>query len=100
MRRFTFKISSDKSKPSQTVSIIPGHGFNWVVDKWGYQIYKLTYDASQTIFRKYTDWAPHDLAVAEDKNIGLITYPGGGMYEIFDLSTGILIKNSFAISRP
>ena len=103
-KRYNYYITlvgtDSESKPSPVVSIIPGKGYNWVVDKYGYQILKLTYDAGHTILQIFTDWFPFDMAVAKEKSIGLITYPEAGKYEIINLNTGSIINSSFAIARP
>jgi hypothetical protein len=74
-----------ESKPSNTVSIVPGPGEVWIVDKWGFQVVHTTYDVEHVIASYYTNWPPTDMAIAEDFQRGLILYNDAGMMEGIDL---------------
>ncbi len=65
-----------ESRPSEKVSINPGPGFNWIVDKWGYQIIKTTYDLEHKILFYDTDWPPTNMALSKDLGVGVILYLG------------------------
>jgi len=73
----TFHSEDVESLPSNIVKTTPGPGYNWIVDKWGYQVVKTTYDARQTIIRYFTDWLPFDIAIDPNNDIALITMPTG-----------------------
>jgi len=80
----TIQGVSDESLPSNEVSITPGQGYNWIVDKWGYQVYKTTYDNQYSMKRFYTDWSPQDIAIDPDRNVALITQPAGRRMDIIE----------------
>jgi hypothetical protein len=77
-----------ESNPSLTVSAVPGPGYNWIVDWYGYEVLKLTYDLQKVLVRFYTNWPPEDIAVAKDFGTGLILYPSAGMIEKISLESG------------
>jgi len=91
---------NQESKPSNTVSITPGPGYNWVVDKWGFQIIKTTYDAEHLVLYYYTNYPPSDMAVAKPFRIGLITFPSAGLVEVIGLINGDLIETIDQITYP
>jgi hypothetical protein len=76
-----------ESKPSNTVSIVPGPGEVWIVDKWGYQLVHTTYDVEHVIGRYLTNWPPTDCAIAGDLNTGLILYNEYGIIEGIELAS-------------
>ena len=76
-----------ESSPSNKVSITPGPGFNWIVDNWGYQIIKTTYDAKYKMEYYFTDWRPEDIAIDAENNIALITQPTGRRIDIIKTQT-------------
>lgn len=73
-----------ESSPSNFVHITPGHGYNWIADKWGYQIIKTTYDARYKILHYFTDWMPADIAIDPQNNLALITQPVGNKIVILN----------------
>ena len=73
----TIQGVSSESSPSNKLSITPGQGYNLIVDKWGYQIYKTTYDNKYSMKRFYTDWSPQDIAIDPERKVALITQPAG-----------------------
>jgi hypothetical protein len=77
-----------ESNPSHTVSAIAGSGYNWIVDWYGFEIIKLTYDLQKVLVRFYTSWPPVDMAVAKEFGTGLILYPGAGVIEKINLENG------------
>ncbi len=87
----TIQGESSESSPSNTISITPGRGYNWIVDKWGYQIFKITYDAQYSMERYYTDWTPQDIAIDPERNVALITQPIGKRMDIIETSEANLI---------
>lgn len=88
----TIQGQSSVSAPSNIVSITPGQGYNWVVDKWGYQVLKLTYDAQYQIARYLTDWTPQDIAIDSKTNTALITMPHGNRMDIIDATSAELFN--------
>ena len=70
-----------ESKPSNRETIYPGPGLNWIVDRWGYQVVKTTYDLAHPIFYYNTNWPPSNLAVSTDLNESLILYLDAGRIE-------------------
>ncbi|TFG98134.1 MAG: hypothetical protein E4H13_10185, partial [Calditrichales bacterium] len=70
-----------ESRPSAPVSITPGPGINWVADRWGYQVLRMTYDAAHTISIYETSWPPGGIAVSRKLGIAVIIYPGNGIVE-------------------
>jgi DNA-binding beta-propeller fold protein YncE len=94
-----------ESSPSNIVSITPGPGYNWIVDNWGYQVIKSTYDAKYKIDEYYTDWRPQDIAIDSENNIALITQPTGGRIDIINTQTArrdtfFTSGNRFFIDHP
>jgi hypothetical protein len=94
-----------ESAPSNSVSITPGPGYNWIVDKWGYQVFKTTYDAQYQLERYYTDWTPQDIAIDSERNTALITQPVGQRMDIINtIGVGLmatLTNNDFSsIEHP
>ncbi len=89
----TVRGTDIESQPSGTVSITPGPGLNWIVDKWGYQILKTTYDVEHTILTYETNWPPTDMALSKDIGTAVILYQGSGTVEEIDLSGGF--KNRY-----
>lgn len=73
--------SGMESRPSNTVTIKPGPGLNWIVDKWGMQLIRTTYDMEHTIFEITTNWPPTDMAVSRAINRGVVLYLINGMVE-------------------
>ncbi len=84
----TVRGNDIESQPSEKVSITPGPGLNWIVDKWGYQIIKTTYDVEHTILTYETNWPPTDMALSKDIGTAIILYQGSGTVEEIDLSGG------------
>ncbi len=89
-----------ESKPSETVSTVPGPGFNWVVDRHGYQIMKFTYDAEHRIFRMDTPPVPEDIAIIKEKNIGMVIFSVSGLMESFNTVTGGWLEQFEEIRHP
>jgi len=63
-----------ESRPSKNVRISPGPGYIWIVDKWGYQIIKTTYDLQKQILFYDTDSPPTNMALSKDLGVGIILY--------------------------
>jgi len=77
-----------ESSPLSIVTTTPGPGFIWIVDKYGYQVIKTTYDAQFKLFHYYTDWIPSDIAIDGQNNKALITQPAGKEFVIINSATG------------
>ena len=97
---FTITGESGESKPSAVQSTIPGPGYNWIVDKWGYQIFKTSYDTRHLILRCNRSLPPQDMAIAREYNLALLTYIYDSVVEIVDLATGEIVNQLFTISTP
>ena len=89
-----------ESKPSATVSAVPGNGYNWIVDQSGFEIVKLTYDLQTPLIRFYTNMRPRDMAVSKNKNKGLILFPGFGEIHQINLENGEVESVIEGISHP
>jgi len=84
----TINGETEESFPTKMVSIIPGPGEIWILDRYLWDINKLNYDLSSIAFRKVAIWRPENLALATELNMALVTYPQFSDLEIFDLTTG------------
>ncbi len=89
-----------ESKPSNTVSIVPGPGNVWIVDKWGFQLVYSTYDVEHVISNYFTNWPPTDLAIATDLQKGLILYDNYGTIEGFDMTSMKSLIQITTITHP
>lgn len=94
-----------ESSPSPTVSIRPGPGYNWIVDKWGYQVVKATYDCNYFLLSYYTDWMPADIAADPENKIAVITEPLDSKIEIInteslELLASLTNNDEFFIDYP
>lgn len=87
-QRYTYYLtiqgSRSESIPSRQLTTIPGPGYNWVLEKWSYQLRKLSYDCNYVIDYFYTTWNPLDFAITPDRRYGLITYAFGQVMEKID----------------
>jgi hypothetical protein len=103
-KKYSYQItligSGIESNPSPIVSIVPGPGFNWIVDKWGFQILKTTYDTEHVMQRFYTPWPPTDMAIGTNNIIGVILYGANEQLEIIRLDTGNNLKSIYTIKYP
>jgi hypothetical protein len=97
---FTIHGNRSESKPSSIISNIPGPGYNWIVDKWGYQLFKTSYDTRYVILRENKMSAPQDMAIAKEYGLSLVTYTSDSMIELIDLSTGEVLDQLLNITRP
>ncbi len=75
-----------ESSPSENVSISPGPGFIWIVDKWGFQIVKTTYDLQNQIVSYDTDWPPTNMALSKELGVGLVLYLSSNTIEKINLN--------------
>jgi hypothetical protein len=89
-----------ESKPSAVVSAVPGYGYNWVVDRSGFEILKLTYDLQTPLIRFYTNMRPRDMAVSKNRNKGLILFPSFGEIHQINLESGKIEAVIEGISHP
>jgi hypothetical protein len=89
-----------ESKSSNIVSIVPGPGEVWIVDKWGYQLVHSTYDVEHVVANYYTNWPPTDLALAASLQKGLILYNDYGIIEGFDMLSRESLTQITTITHP
>ena len=79
-----------ESRPSETVSVTPGPGFNWIVDETSFQIRKLSYDLSYTFLAYDTYPAmPTDMAISQELQTGVILYNRYSRIEEIDFSANV-----------
>lgn len=89
-----------ESKPSPTVSTVPGPGHYWMVDKWGYQLVKTTYDVRTKISAILTDWPPSDMAIDSENGNIVSTFTLGNTVNVYDSETSELRKSFQNLNRP
>ena len=79
-----------ESRPSEPVSVTPGPGFNWIVDKSSSQIRKVSYDLSYTfvVYDTYPN-LPTDMAVSNSLETGVVLYNTSSRIEEIDLSANV-----------
>jgi len=99
---YFIKVASGylESRPSETVSVTPGPGYNWIVDETSFQIRKTSYDLSYTflIYDTYPGM-PTDMAVSNELETGVILYNRSGVIQEIDFSANL--KNQYeAIKSP
>ena len=73
-----------ESQPSNTVTIKPGPGINWIVDRLGYQLLRTTYDCQHIIRKIETNYAPYDMAFSNGLGRGVVLYLYSGLVEVKD----------------
>jgi len=88
-----------ESQPSQTVSITPGPGYNWIVDTENFEIIKTTYDTEHIISTYSTSWPPTDIAVSSAADAVIVLYLRYGIVEKLDL-TGNFVAGYEQIAYP
>jgi hypothetical protein len=91
---------TSESNPSKTVTITPGPGYNWILDRWDYQLLKTTYDVEHIIKRYNLDWPPSDFAIAPDTGIAVIVYVLGSLVEKIDTKNNVRIEAIYELKRP
>jgi hypothetical protein len=89
-----------ESRPSEIVSTVPGRGFNWVLDRSGFEILKFTYDFQTLLIRHLANIRPQDMAVSDKSNRGLILYPAFGEIQVINLESGEIEDVIETISHP
>ncbi|MCB0280948.1 MAG: hypothetical protein KDF60_00080 [Calditrichaeota bacterium] len=89
---------TEESYPTQVKSITPGPGNIWMLDRYLWDIVKLSYDLSAVSIRKAGAWRPENMAMSE--KIGLITYPVFRYLEIFNLENGRTIDGNLNLRSP
>jgi len=101
----TIQGMDNESLPSNIVSITPGRGYNWIVDKKGYQIVKTTYDTQYKILDYITVWKPEDIAIDTLNSKALITQPTGKRIDLIntqnaDQETYFTNEDRYFIDHP
>jgi hypothetical protein len=94
----TINGETEESYPTKTVSITPGPGSVWMLDRYLWEIVKLSYDLSSTAIRKAGAWRPENLELGE--KVGLITYPTFRYLEIFNTDNGNIIDGNSNLRSP
>lgn len=94
----TINGETEESYPTQIKSITPGPGNIWMLDRYLWDIVKLSYDLSAVSLRKAGAWRPENMAMS--KKIGLITYPVFRYLEIFNLENGRTIDGNLNLRSP
>jgi hypothetical protein len=83
-----------ESRPSESVKVTPGPGFNWIVDQYSSQIRKTSYDLTYTfVVYNTSPHRPTDMAVSQSLATGVILYTSSSRIEEIDLSANL--KNTY-----
>jgi hypothetical protein len=79
-----------ESRPSESVTVTPGPGFNWIVDETSFQVRKLSYDLSYT-FLAYDTYPgmPTDMAISTELATGVILFNRFSKVQEIDLSANL-----------
>jgi hypothetical protein len=91
---------TNESNPSKIVSITPGPGYNWILDRWDYQLIKTTYDTEHMLKIYNLDWPPSDFAIAREAGVAVIVYVLGNLVEKYDTKQNIRLEATYEIPRP
>ena len=94
----TINGETEESYPTKPISITPGPGSIWILDRYLWEISKLSYDLSSVSIRKAGAWRPENMAFGD--RIGLITYPTYRYLEIFNLNNGNIIDGNINLKSP
>jgi len=84
----TIQGENSESPPSPKVKVTPGPLSFWILDRWGLNIFKTTYDLRHKRITKFAVWIPENLAFDTKNNLALVTYPQYRFAEIFDQYSG------------
>jgi DNA-binding beta-propeller fold protein YncE len=102
--RYSYNLTliggANESNPSKTVSIIPGPGYNWILDRGGYQLIKTTYDAEHVIKIYDRDWPPSDMAIDPESGIVVIVHAIGSLIEKLDTKNNVRLEAYNDATRP
>jgi hypothetical protein len=96
----TYSGQESESRPSFSISVTPGPGSIWLLDKGDEYLRRLSYDLQHTLSRRYMVWYPECLAVDPNWKYGLITYPAWRYAEIFRISDNQLLSEATGLRRP
>lgn len=92
--------ADNESVPSKKISTLPGPGNYWILDLGAYNILAYTYDLQHTIYSKYAVFPPSSMALADDNQLGLITYTRSHYIEIFSRANSQTIAGFDLINYP
>ena len=100
--QYYIKIQGEESEspPSRILKVTPGPVAFYMLDRWNYSIYKLSYDLEQILFTRYTNWSPENLAFDSSEDLVLVTYPQLSYFEIFSRKTGLTELSSTKLAKP
>lgn len=96
----TIQGENSESPPTRPLQVTPGPASYWVLDRFGLNIYKLTYDLRHKLVTKYAVWIPENLALNTNNQLALVTYPQYRFAEIFKTNAGISIIGFTQFRHP
>ena len=96
----TIQGKDDESPPTRNIVVTPGPLSFWILDRYGLNMYRTTYDLRHTRLTKYAVWIPEDLSVDPIHNRVLVTYPQYRFAEIFDETGGKTEINLSQFDHP
>jgi len=100
--RYYLRIQgADSESPRSTiVQTVPGPFRVWILDRWNFYIYYLTYDLRHVIRTQYAVWRPQSMCRDEANQTAVITYPGYHYLELFRLADGTLLSGFDDLKYP
>ncbi len=90
----------NESPPTKILKVTPGPLSFFVLDYWGYALYKLTYDVQHILSTRYTTWRPENLAFDPSGDLVMITYPQLHYYDIISLYSNSTVLSGTEFNRP
>lgn len=96
----TIQGESTESPPTAVLKVTPGPLSFWILDRFGFNIFKTTYDLQHKRLTKYALWIPENLTFDPRHNLVLVTYPQYRFAEIFDGQSGITKVNLDEFTHP
>ena len=90
----------NESPPTKVLQVTPGPLKFYILDYWGFAIYKLTYDVQHILSTRYTSWMPENLALDPAGNWAMITYPQLHYYDVYSRRSGSTELSGTEFNRP
>jgi hypothetical protein len=90
----------NESPPSKILRITPGPLSFFVLDRWAFALYQLTYDVQHILSTRYTTWSPENIALDSSEDLIMITYPQLRYYDIFSRNLKTIILSGSEFNRP
>jgi|GEM_PF-3216046 len=96
----TIQGENSESPPTRSLQVTPGPASHWVLDRFGLNIFKLTYDLRHKQVTKYAVWIPENLALNPGDQVAVVTYPQYRFVEIFQTRTGSSLTGLSQFRHP